>query len=150
MLPNTALFLARELKAVGIDISFAPVLDLDYGNSDVIGDRAWHQDAAIVGILANAQMQGMRSAGMPAIAKHFPGHGYVSADSHHDCPIDKRLLSDINKDLIPFKRLIADGLWGVMPAHVVYEQYDSYPACFSSYWLQQVLRQQLGFKGMIF
>ena len=143
--------LAAELRAHGVDLSFTPVLDLDYGASTVIGDRAFHSQAEVVADLAHALMIGLKAAGMGSVAKHFPGHGYVRADSHLAVPVDERSLREIEQaDLIPFARLIADGVPGIMPAHVIYPAVDSLPAGFSAYWLQRVLRQQLGFDGVIF
>lgn len=142
--------MAAELVACGIDISFAPVLDLDHGHSGVIGDRAFHAGAAAVSALAGAFIDGMADAGMAATGKHFPGHGHVAADSHLELPVDERTLADIEaQDLVPF-RALAPKLAGVMPAHVVYAQVDARPAGFSPFWLQQVLRAQLGFRGLIF
>lgn len=142
--------MASELVACDIDISFAPVLDLDFGQSSVIGDRSFHAQAQAVAALAGAFIDGMRAAGMAATGKHFPGHGFVQADSHLELPVDTRTLDDISAaDLVPF-RALADRLAGIMPAHVVYEQVDAQPAGFSSFWLQTVLRQQLGFSGVIF
>jgi beta-N-acetylhexosaminidase len=143
--------MASELRAVGIDFSFAPVLDLGTGMSQVIGDRAFASSPAIVAELAHAWMMGMHDAGMAAVGKHFPGHGSVTADSHHDLPIDNRPLGDIMMDdLLPFQRMIGYGLEAIMPAHVIYQQASNELAGFSGYWLQQVLRQQLGFQGVIF
>ncbi|MGI8739719.1 MAG: beta-N-acetylhexosaminidase [Gammaproteobacteria bacterium] len=143
--------MAVELRAVGVDFSFAPVLDLDRGVSGVIGDRAFHRDPQIVAELARAYMIGMRRAGMAAVGKHFPGHGAVVADSHVAMPVDSRAPADIMlEDVLPFERMIHYGLAGVMPAHVVYDQADSRPAGYSDYWLQKVLRQRLGFQGAIF
>lgn len=143
--------MAAELVDIGIDISFAPVLDLDYGRSRVIGDRAFGCDAATVTTLASAFVRGMSDAGMAATGKHFPGHGWAEADSHLEIPTDERDLATIEQqDMQPFARLIDAGLAGVMPAHVIYTTVDPSPAGFSSYWLQQVLRRQLGFKGVIF
>lgn len=142
--------MAADMLAVGFDISFAPVLDIDYGNSEVIGDRSFGADVATVTELAAAFIQGMHAAGMAATGKHFPGHGYVAADSHLALPIDDRSKADIiESDLRPFAQL-ASMLDGIMPAHVIYSQLDSKAAGFSSYWLQTVLRQQLAFKGAIF
>lgn len=142
--------MASELVACDIDISFAPVLDLDFGQSSVIGDRSFHTQAQAVTTLAGAFIDGMRAAGMAATGKHFPGHGFVQADSHLELPVDTRTLDDIiAADLVPF-RALADRLAGIMPAHVVYEQVDAQPAGFSPFWLQAVLRQQLGFSGVIF
>lgn len=143
--------MATELRSVGIDFSFAPILDLNYGVSQVIGDRAFHKDPEIVSLLATRYIQGMRNAGMQAVGKHFPGHGAVVADSHIELPTDTREFQDIaNQDLVPFKRLIDNGLAGLMSAHVVYEKVDPEIATFSKLWLQDVLRSQLDFNGVIF
>lgn len=143
--------MAAECLATGVDFSFAPVLDLDYGRSQVIGDRAFHADPDKVIALASAYIQGMRRAGMVAIGKHFPGHGYVTADSHNDLPVDHRGWEDMSaNDLQPFRALLPAGLAGIMPAHVIYDACDAQPAGFSRWWLQTVLRGQLGFKGVIF
>ena len=143
--------MAAELLAVGVDFSFAPVLDIDCGISTVIGNRSFAQEAESVTQLARAFRNGMQQAGMAATGKHFPGHGSVAADSHLALPVDERSFTDIlNKDLIPFKHLIDEGLEGVMPAHVVYSAVDPRPAGFSPYWIQDVLRQQLRFKGTVF
>jgi beta-N-acetylhexosaminidase len=142
--------LALELRACGVDFSFTPVLDLDFGSSGVIGDRAFHRDARVVTVLAQSLMQGLLSAGMANCGKHFPGHGFVKADSHTDIPIDSRSLKTIlSDDAWPYVALGAT-LSSVMPAHVIYPKVDSKPAGFSAKWLQQVLRQQLGFEGAIF
>ena len=143
--------LAAELLSLGLDFSFAPVLDLDKGVSRVIGDRAFHHDSEAVTELARRLMQGMRRAGMMAVGKHFPGHGSVVEDSHHAVPLDKRPYADIAmSDFIPFERLINAGLPALMPAHVIYSEVDSLPTGFSRLWLQGVLREQLGFQGAIF
>jgi beta-N-acetylhexosaminidase len=143
--------MAVELRAVGIDFSFAPVLDVDHGVSEVIGDRAFHQDPAVVTELARAYIKGMHEAGMAATGKHFPGHGGVEADSHTAIPVDDRDYNDIYAhDILPFKRLAHQGLAAVMPAHVIYPKVDKLPAGFSSYWLKEVLRKRLGFQGVIF
>jgi beta-N-acetylhexosaminidase len=143
--------MAAELLAVGVDFSFAPVLDLDKGVSHVIGDRAFHRNPDTVTILAKAFMKGMKLAGMAAVGKHFPGHGAVKEDSHVGIPVDNRLFDDIYmSDLIPFERMIAAGLPAVMPAHVIYPEVDNVPAGFSRIWLQEILRQRLGFQGVIF
>jgi beta-N-acetylhexosaminidase len=142
--------MAAELRAVGIDMSFAPCVDLDYGVSSVIGDRAFHRDPQVVAELAVAFMGGMREAGMAATAKHFPGHGAVAPDSHVAIPVDRRPLADLDEDLYPYRRLIANGLPAVMAAHVIFEQVDGLPAGFSSRWMQQQLRGNLGFDGAIF
>lgn len=143
--------MASELLAVGVDFSFAPVLDVDCGISTVIGNRSFAQNAAIATQLASAFREGMQQAGMAATGKHFPGHGAVAADSHVSLPIDGRSFADIfDKDILPFKYLIEEGLEGVMPAHVVYSAVDARPAGFSSFWIQDVLRKQLGFNGTVF
>lgn len=146
-----AWLMAAELRACGVDFSFAPVLDLDRGLNAVVGDRAFGSDAETVATLALAWTQGMQAAGMAAVGKHFPGHGGVAADSHTDLPQDPRDLPDLlAADLVPFRRLIAAGLQAVMPAHVVYPQLAPEPAGFSAFWLQQVLRGRLGFDGVVF
>lgn len=143
--------MAAELRAFDIDISFAPVLDLDWQRSSVIGDRAFATDAADVSVLAGAFMAGMHEAGMAATGKHFPGHGWVEADSHLELPIDQRLESAIcDVDMQPFSDLITQGLDAIMPAHVVYTQVCHSPAGFSEYWLRTILRERLGFDGVIF
>lgn len=142
--------MAAELRAVGIDLSFAPCVDLDYGVSTVIGDRAFHRDPRIVAELAIAYMGGMREAGMTATAKHFPGHGAVVPDSHVAMPVDRRPLVDLDDDIYPYRRLIDNGLASVMAAHVVFADVDGLPAGFSRRWLQDELRGSLGFDGAIF
>jgi beta-N-acetylhexosaminidase len=143
--------LAAELAAHGIDFSFAPVLDVDFGSSSVIGDRALHSDPRVVATLAEALVDGMARIGMAAVGKHFPGHGYVRADSHHEVPVDERDLAAIEaSDLVPYRALIRRGLAGVMPAHVIYPQVDARPAGFSPVWLRDILRSRLGFDGVIF
>ena len=143
--------LGGELRAHGVDFSFAPVLDLDYSASSVIGDRAFHADPHAVFQLGQAVMLGMKDAGMAACGKHFPGHGFVKADSHVDIPVDTRTLGDLAiADLVPFRLMIEAGLHAVMPAHVIYPEVDDQPAGFSRIWLKKVLRQQLNFDGAIF
>ncbi len=143
--------MAAELLAVDVDFSFAPVLDVDCGISDVIGNRSFSTECNQAAVLAGAFRKGMKAAGMAATGKHFPGHGAVSADSHHALPIDNRDLETIRtKDLLPFKTLINEGLEAVMPAHVIYENVDPNPAGFSPFWLQEVLRKELNFNGVIF
>jgi beta-N-acetylhexosaminidase len=142
--------MAAELAACGLDFSFAPCVDLDYGLSEIIGDRAFHAHAQAVGQLAIAYMHGMRDAGMAATAKHFPGHGAVVADSHVALPVDRRELVDMEQDLLPYRRLIANGLPAVMVAHVLYTAVDSVPASFSRRWIHGVLRTELEFRGLVF
>jgi beta-N-acetylhexosaminidase len=143
--------LASELLAYGIDLSFTPVLDIDNQISTVIGDRAFHVEPSIVSTLGKALIKGMRAAGMRAVGKHFPGHGGCVPDSHTtSAVIDSRTFSEIQeKDLLPFTKL-ASQLSGIMTAHVTYSTVDSLPATYSAYWLQTVLREQIGFKGVIF
>jgi len=143
--------MASELRAVGVDFSFAPVLDLDLGRSGVIGNRAFHSQPAAAADLAGAYMMGMRRAGMAATGKHFPGHGYAEADSHLAIPEDDRTLDDIlQQDVLPYERLIPNGLAAIMPAHVIYSRVDEKPAGFSPFWLKEILRKRLGFQGVIF
>ncbi len=141
--------LAAELRACGIDLSFTPVLDLDYGSSGVIGDRAFHRDARVVAMLAKSLNHGLALAGMANCGKHFPGHGYVKADSHVAIPVDKRSLKAIlSDDAAPYGWL-GMSLAGVMPAHVIYPKVDERPAGFSKKWLT-MLREKFGFQGVIF
>ncbi len=143
--------MAAELLAVGVDFSFAPVLDIDCGVSEIIGNRSFSTDAELATRLSSLFRKGMNTAGMAATGKHFPGHGAVALDSHLTLPIDDRDLDSIRaKDLIPFKQLIAEGLEGIMPAHVVYPKIDPNPAGFSPFWIQQILRQELNFNGTVF
>jgi beta-N-acetylhexosaminidase len=142
--------MAAELLACGIDFSFAPCVDLDYGLSEIIGDRAFHARAGVVATLAVAYMHGMRDAGMAATAKHFPGHGGVAADSHLALPVDRRRLADLAEDLLPYRRLIANGLPAVMVAHVLYPAVDAVPASFSPRWISGELRRGLQFQGLVF
>ncbi|MFM8845545.1 MAG: beta-N-acetylhexosaminidase, partial [Gammaproteobacteria bacterium] len=142
--------MAAELRAVGVDLSFAPCVDLDYGVSEVIGDRALHANPEVVGALAVAYMHGMRSAGMVSTAKHFPGHGAVVADSHHALPVDRRSLADLDPDIAPYRLLIANGLAGVMVAHVLYPEIDAVPASASQRWIRGYLRNELRFQGVVF
>jgi beta-N-acetylhexosaminidase len=138
--------LAAELRACGVDLSFTPVLDLDWGPSGVIGDRAFHKDPRAVSELAGALIDGLAAAGMGCCGKHFPGHGWVAADSHLAIPVDERSLAEMAPDLEPYRRLQLDG---VMPAHVIYPQVDSRPAGFSPVWLEK-LRGEFRFDGVIF
>lgn len=143
--------MAAELRSVGVDFSFAPVLDLGGELSQVIGDRAFHQKPRVVAELAQAWLAGVHGAGMAAVGKHFPGHGGVKEDSHHELPIDRRRIEDIMMDdVLPFQRMADQGLEAIMPAHVIYGQADSRLAGFSSYWLKDVLRDRLGFQGAVF
>jgi beta-N-acetylhexosaminidase len=142
--------MAAELRAHGVDSSFAPCVDLDFGVSEIIGDRAFHKRAEVVGQLAVAYMHGMRDAGMAATAKHFPAHGAVIADSHLTLPVDRRELVDMADDLAPYRRLIANGLPAVMVAHVLFPALDAAPASLSSRWIRDVLRGELRFQGVVF
>jgi len=143
--------MASELLNYGVDLSFAPVLDVANPISSVIGDRAFHKNPETVCHLANAWIRGMRRAGMEAVGKHFPGHGSVEGDSHHVMPFDRRSFAEIEAlDLIPFRRVIATHLTGIMMAHVIYEQLDQRAAGYSGYWIETVLRGQLEFEGVVF
>lgn len=143
--------MAMELLAVGVDFSFAPVLDVDCGISEIIGDRSFSQDFRLAAEYAGNFRRGMRRAGMAATGKHFPGHGSVALDSHLALPVDERDLNTIRQqDLVPFRELIAQGLEAVMPAHVVYPAVDNLPAGFSRTWIQDILRKELGFTGTVF
>jgi beta-N-acetylhexosaminidase len=142
--------MAAELRSFNIDLSFAPCVDLDYGISEVIGDRAFHRRSEVVAQLAIAYMHGMRDAGMPATAKHFPGHGAVVADSHVAVATDRRPYVDLVDDLAPYHRLIANGLPGVLVAHVLFPEVDDKPASVSPRWVQQILRAELAFQGAVF
>jgi len=138
--------LAAELRALGVDLSFAPVLDLDWGRSGVIGNRAFHREPQAVSELAGALIAGMRAAGMACCGKHFPGHGWVAADSHIAIPVDERSPAAMAADMQPYRELKLDA---VMPAHVIYPQVDDRPAGFSPLWLNK-LRHEFGFDGVIF
>jgi beta-N-acetylhexosaminidase len=143
--------MASELLAVGVDFSFAPVLDVDCGISLVIGNRSFATDPERAAELASKFRKGMHAAGMAATGKHFPGHGAVAPDSHLALPVDERGLDSIRaKDLLPFKRLIAEGLEGMMPAHVVFSAADARPAGFSPFWIHRILREELRFDGAVF
>ena len=142
--------LAAELRAVGVDFSFAPCVDLDYGVSEIIGDRAFHSDPDTVAALGVATMTGMREAGMPAIAKHFPGHGAVVADSHVALPVDRREFADLEADIRPYRPLIDNNVAGIMAAHVVFPAVDALPPSLSKRWITGVLREEMGFHGCVF
>jgi beta-N-acetylhexosaminidase len=143
--------IAQELRAHGVDMTFAPVLDLDWGSSTVIGDRAFSGNPNAVAHLAAALCRGLRAHGMGAVGKHFPGHGHVAADSHTEIPVDDRPMAAIaSHDLVPFAALARAGLEAVMPAHVVYPAVDDRPAGYSRVWLQEILRRRLGFDGLVF
>ena len=139
--------LAYELAQLDIDFSFTPVLDVSYGNSSVIGDRSFHHDHGVIIELAQAFVAGMHQIGMPVVGKHFPGHGFVASDSHVANPIDTRAKNELLKDYQLFGQVKLDA---IMPAHVVFPQLDKKPACYSSFWLKSVLRQQLHFQGCVF
>lgn len=146
----TGFVLASELRACGVDFSFTPVLDLDHGASTVIGERSFHRDPRVVSLLAKSLMQGLLLAGMSSCGKHFPGHGFVEADSHVAIPVDKRSLKAIlAEDAKPFEWLSLS-LSAVMPAHVIYPKVDARPAGFSRRWLHEILRERLRFGGAIF
>lgn len=142
--------LAYELLEIDVDFSFAPVLDLDYGNSSVIGDRAFHSNSDAVVQLAQALIRGMHRAGMKCVGKHFPGHGYVTLDSHLELPVDDRPAKEVYQDMAVFKGLVDEGLDAVMPAHVIYSKVDDKPAGFSEKWIQSILKNKLGFEGLVF
>jgi beta-N-acetylhexosaminidase len=143
--------IARELRAHDIDFSFTPVLDVDFGTSTVIGDRALSTDPNVIAGLAERLCEGLRSGGCSAVGKHFPGHGFVAADSHLEVPIDERPLSELMaNDLVPFAALAKAGLEAVMPAHVVYPAVDDKPAGFSRIWIEDILRGRLQFDGLVF
>jgi beta-N-acetylhexosaminidase len=142
--------LGAELRACGVDMSFTPVLDLDYGESSVIGDRAFARDPRVVSLLAKSLMQGLLQSGMANCGKHFPGHGFVKADSHTDIPVDKRSLKAILADDAAPYRWLNNVTSSVMPAHVIYPKVDARPAGFSGKWLNDILRSQMGFGGAIF
>jgi beta-N-acetylhexosaminidase len=142
--------MAAELRAAGVDFSFAPCVDLDYGVSEIIGDRAFHGDPDAVAALAVATLSGMREAGMAAVAKHFPGHGAVVADSHVALPVDRREFADLEADIRPYRPLIDNNLAGIMAAHVVFPAIDALPASLSRHWITGILRGELGFHGCVF
>jgi beta-N-acetylhexosaminidase len=143
--------LAAELRACGVDLSFTPVLDVDYGVSKVIGNRSFHRDPRVIAMLGRALAQGLALAGMSACGKHFPGHGFVEADSHHEIPVDKRTLKAIlADDAAPYEWLGDGVIQSVMPAHVIYPKVDKLPAGFSKRWVQDILRKRLGYDGVVF
>lgn len=143
--------MATELKTCGVTLSFAPVADLYMAEGKIIGSRAFHQDPYVVAQLTIAYYQGMKKAGVMAVAKHFPGHGSIPGDTHVEQVVDDRPFAEISqKDLVPFKQLVKAGIPGVMAAHVIYPQVDALPVGYSKHWLQTVLRQQLGFEGLVF
>ena len=142
--------LGSELRSCGVDFSFTPVLDLDWGGSSVIGDRAFHADPRVVTLLAKSVMQGLLQAGMANCGKHFPGHGFVKADSHTEVPVDRRSLTAILADDAAPYDWLSTTLTSVMPAHVIYPKVDARPAGFSPRWLQEILRRRLRFDGAIF
>ena len=142
--------IASELRAMDIDLSFTPCVDLDWGVSEIIGNRAFHRKPDVVGDLASAFCSGLRSAGMAAVAKHFPGHGAVVADSHDQLPVDRRSYGDLLDDMLPYEKLIAKRqLAGVMIAHIVYSETDPLPSSFSPYWIKEQLRNSLGYDGAV-
>ncbi len=148
---NAGWLMAIELRACGIDFSFAPVLDLAHGLSGVIGDRAFHSKPATVATLAYAFMHGMNKAGMQAVGKHFPGHGGVAEDSHIAMPVDHRSLEELlHSDIIPFENMIENKLAAIMPAHVIYDKVDARPAGYSRFWINDILRQRFNFQGVVF
>ena len=147
----TGWIIAKELGELGIDFSFTPVLDIDYGTSSVIGNRSFHQNVDPITELSTALHQGLNHGGMEGVGKHFPGHGYIKADTHQEIAIDSRNFEDIkNADMKIFESLIQIGLFGIMPSHVIYSACDKMPSGLSSFWLQRQLRGYLGFKGAIF
>jgi len=148
---QTGYVLAAELRACGVDFSFTPVLDVDYGASSVIGDRSFHAQPEAITDLAHSLQSGLKQGGMPTVGKHFPGHGFVCADSHLEIPVDERSFEEIAAcDLLPFSKMVRLGLNAVMPAHVIYPKVDAHPAGFSKVWLKTILRDSLQFDGCIF
>jgi len=142
---------ASELRALDIDLAFTPCVDLDWGVSEIIGDRAFHRSQNVVAELASSYCRGLQEGGMAAVAKHFPGHGAVVPDSHEQLPVDRRSFSELLDDMRPYEKLIGNRqLAGVMLAHIVYSAMDPLPAGFSSYWIQNQLRSQLGYDGAVF
>ncbi|MDP1558502.1 MAG: beta-N-acetylhexosaminidase [Nitrosomonas sp.] len=148
---QTGYVLAAELNACGIDLSFTPVLDIGLGQSCVIGNRAFHHKSHVIAKLAHSLMLGLKSVGFMAVGKHFPGHGYIQADTHVERAIDNRSYADIEMDdMVPFRQMINFGLAGIMSAHVIYPEIDRNPVSFSSVWLKDILRGELQFDGCIF
>jgi len=146
---SCAIVLASELLEVGIHLTYAPVLDIDYARNQVIGDRGFSIEPNVISELAEAFMVGLKEMNFAVVGKHFPGHGWVNLDSHVACPVDERALKEIqNADMQPFQKLLPSIDW-MMPAHVVYSQVDEEPAGFSKIWLQDILRQSLNYKGRI-
>ena len=141
---------ALELMDVGIDFSFSPVIDIDHGLSDIIGDRSFHSIPEIVTELSDSYINGLKSIGMKAVVKHFPGHGGVTLDSHIDKPIDERSLDDLDNDLMPFQSLFNKDVSAIMPAHICFPSIDSSMVTFSEYWLNNLLRQKFQFQGLVF
>lgn len=143
--------MAAEMRLLDVDLSFAPVLDVDYGRNSVIGNRAFATDHKAVTQLSEAYISGMADAGMTATGKHFPGHGWANADTHHADAIDDRPFAQLwDTDMLPFRRAIEKGMPAMMFAHVLYPECDSAPAGYSAFWMQKILRERLGFKGIIF
>ena len=147
---QTGQTIGRELREVGVNLSFTPVLDLDHGRSAVIGSRAFHRDPRVVSMLARCLTHGLLLSGMANCGKHFPGHGWAEADSHHDLPTDERDLKTLLADDAAPYGWLGDTLMSVMPAHVVYPKVDAMPAGFSKRWLKDILRRRLGFSGLVF
>ncbi len=146
----TGFIMAAELIAHGIDSSFSPVVDINHGLSKVISDRSFHSDPSVVSQMAESYVKGMSSAGMKAVAKHFPGHGAVIADSHTEQPIDTRPIDEIEKDIKPYLDLIKSGLPGIMTAHIIYPSIDDLITTFSTKWLKEILREKYSYDGLIF
>ena len=146
----TGFIMAAELISQGIDLSFSPVVDINHGLSEVISDRSFHSDPSVVSLMAGSYIKGMSSAGMKAVAKHFPGHGAVIADSHTEQPIDTRPAVEIEKDIKPYLDLIDSGLPGIMTAHIIYPSIDERIATFSNIWLKTRLREKYSYDGLIF
>ena len=143
--------IAEELAAIDIDFSFTPVLDVDYGSSSVIGDRAFHKEVEPISVLASSLVEGLNFGGMQSVGKHFPGHGFIKADTHTEVSIDDRSLETIqNNDMLTFNNLIKIGIKGIMPSHIIYSSCDQNPSGLSKFWLQDQLRNRLNFKGAIF